>query len=176
MFLGLTLLAACATIGPGSGPSTVQTQPPAITQPSTAMVITTRPPTPQPTLRAKVGIAFTYSDGWKVTALRWQEQAPTNSFLTPNPGNRLVAVFVRFDNGTTTVGHFNPFDFQLQDAVGVRRTVAFASVRNDSLHSGDLAPGAFVSGSVVFEAPVGDQRLELVYQSSPYQQATWELY
>jgi hypothetical protein len=148
-----------------------------VTQPPAATVAPTRAPTPQPTLRAKVGVPFTYLDGWKVTAVRWEEQPPTGStFFTPTPGTRLVAVFVRFDNGAVATGHFNPFDFKLQDATGVRRDQAFSSSRNDRLSSGELASGAFVSGSVVFEAPIGDKRLELIYQTYGYVQATWELY
>jgi len=178
LVLAILAVASCSQIGPGSGPSTVQTQPPVLTQPPAA--VATRAPTPQPTLRGKAGAPFTYTDGWKVTLIRWQEQPRGSSmFFTPTPGMRLVAVFVRFDNGTVSTGHFNPLDFKLQDATGVRRAESFASVgssRNDKLDSGDLAPGAFVSGSIVIEAPNGDARLEVIYESYPYVQATWELY
>lgn len=134
-------------------------------------------PTPTPTvLRLKVGQSVTYKNGWKLTVIRWEEQAP-DRYSTLSPGMRLVTVIVRFDNAGTSADSFNRFDFKLQDGGGVRRGPSGGFDRNDRLGSGELAPGAFVSGSLTFEAPIGDQRLQLIYEATfRYQQATWELY
>lgn len=142
------------------------------------------PPTPRPAattnpdaaFRAKVGTPATYSDGWKITVTKWEEQA-AGRFATPKPGQRFVAVTVRYDNGTPKEGSFNAFDWNLQDSAGVRHSVAiFAGERSDTLNSGPVAPGSFVTGSVQFEVPVGDAKLEMLYTSFTYKLATWELY
>ena len=144
----------------------------------TPVKTTARPATatPEATFRAKVGTAVTYSDGLKIAVLKWEEQA-AGRFITPKPGTRLVAVIVRYDNGTPKEVNFNPFDWTLQDSTGVRHQTEFVGGdRNDTLHSGSLAPGSFVTGSVQFAVPIGDVKLEMLYTGFTYKIATWELY
>jgi hypothetical protein len=64
----------------------------------------------------------------------------------------------------------------VQDTNGVRHDASFFSDRNDVLHSGTLAAGGFVVGTVTFEVPATDQRLSALYTSFAYKLATWELY
>jgi hypothetical protein len=132
--------------------------------------------TPEPTFRGKVGSGVGYTSGWTVTLVKWEEQAPAR-FSTPRPGLRYIAVFVRLENASPTTQHVNPLDFKIQDATGVRREHAFFSDRSDGLGLSDVVPGAFVAGSLVFEAPIGDAKLELIYDGgAQFKQATWELY
>lgn len=136
------------------------------------------PPTPSPSPAAiilKAGANVAYTDGWKITLLRSESQSPS-TYSTPKPGMQFVAVIVRYDNGTAKQASFNEFDWAMQDSSGVRRIAAFFLGRNDDLNSGQLAPGSFVQGSIVFEAPVGDARLSVIYQKYGYQLATWQLY
>lgn len=170
LLLVAALLAGCAPTGFATTPRTATTAPAATTPaPATS--------DPNAAFRAKVGTPAIYSDGWKVTVQKWAEQ-PAGRFSTPKPGQRFIAVTVRYDNGSAKDGSFNIFDWSLQDSAGVRHTIAiFAGERSDSLGSGPLAPGAFVTGSVQFEAPVGDTKLEMLYTSiGLYKLATWELY
>jgi hypothetical protein len=129
-------------------------------------------------LRAKIGAPVTYPDGWKVTAVRWEEQPPSR-LTTPAPGLRFVVVVVRVDNATTRTEPVNPFNFKLSDSAGVRRDTPIGTpARSDELHNTFLEPGSFVSGSIVFEAPIGDSKLQLLYEVRYYslRTARWELY
>ena len=68
-------------------------------------------------------------------------------------------------------------DWKMQDSAGVRRSTAFAFVQlSDELNSGRLAPGGFVTGSILFELPASEQHAVAIYESFNYLQATWELY
>jgi len=133
--------------------------------------------TPTPSaIVARLGTFVTYTDGWRIEVLRTEPQAPAQ-YSTPKPGLQYLAVIVRYDNGTAAQQSFNPYDWKLQDSTGVRRDVAFfLGDRADTLHSGQLAPGAFVQGSIVFEMPVGDTRLSAIYDRYSYKVATWLLY
>jgi hypothetical protein len=168
--IALLVLVGCTPIA--ESPSSRATDPASGVTPATVAAAT---PTPEPTIRKKIGGVAEYVDRWRVTAVRWSDQ-PAGRFSSPKPGNRFVVVIVRYDNGTPKVGHFNALDWKLQDSAGVRRTYAFFSDRDDLLSSGDLAPGGFVSGSLVFEVPQADNHLELIYEGIGYTQATWELY
>jgi len=123
----------------------------------------------------KVGAAITYTNGWKVTVVRSEPQ-PASSSTSPSAGMQFVAVTVRYDNGTTTQNSYNKFDWKVQDSVGVRRGPAFFIGRTDGLGYGELAPGSFVQGSIVFEVPIGDARLAVIYEKYGYKLATWQLY
>lgn len=150
--------------------------PAAPTTPTPAPVLPPQPtPTPSPTVGTYSPV--TYSDGWRLTLVRVEEQAPT-SYDLPRPGMRFVAVFVRFDNGTLTVRRYGTFDFRLRDGRGVRHSPQiFFFGRNDLLVSGELAPGGFVAGSLVFEVPVGDLALRLIYDEGiRYTQASFTLF
>jgi Domain of unknown function (DUF4352) len=141
---------------------------------------TARPtPTPEATIRKKVGTAVQYEDGWKITVTAFAEQPPKTGLFasTPAPDNRYVKLTVRYDNGTAKEASFNVFDWKLQDSAGVRKSQTFALVDlADPLSSGKLAPGGFVSGSIVFELPTGEKNALAIYESFAYKQATWELY
>lgn len=123
----------------------------------------------------KVGAAVTYTTGWKVTVVRSEPQ-PASSSTSPSAGMQFIAVTVRYDNGTTKQDSYNAYDWKLQDSTGVRRGPAFFIGRTDKLNSGELAPGSFVQGSIVFEAPIGDARLSAIYEKYGYKLATWQLY
>ena len=121
------------------------------------------------TALGRIGDRIRYPDGWKLTVQRLDEQPPPSpgSFNTMSPGFRLVVVTVRFDNGATATIAPSSSDFKLQDSNGVRRgsfSLGLRSERADQLKSDDLASSGFVIGTIVFEAPRGDQRLTLVYE------------
>lgn len=137
-------------------------------------------PTPAPSadlpIILKAGMSVTYTNGWKITVLRTEPQA-ASTYSTPKPGMQYVAAIVRYDNGTLVEASFNSYDWEMQDSAGVRRRESFFyPSRNDALNSGKLAPGGFVQGAIVFEVPVGDARLSLLYSKYGYKLATWQLY
>src|SRR5205823_5134541 len=125
-------------------------------------------PTPEATIRKKVGTTVAYLDGWKLTVAGFANVPPqTGTFAsTPSPGNRFVKLTVRYDNGTAKEASFNALDWKMQDSAGVRRSTAFAFVQlSDELNSGRLAPGGFVTGSILFELPASEQHAVAIYES-----------
>jgi len=132
--------------------------------------------TAEPTIRKKVGTAVQYDDGWKMTVMKFEEQAASR-FSTPAPGNRYVKLTVRYDNGTPKEASYNVYDWKMQDSTGVRRSQTFALIDDSSaLGSGKLAPGGFVTGSIIFELPVVERTAIAIYENYGYRQATWELF
>ena len=75
----------------------------------------------------------------------------------------IVDVTIR-NTGSSTVS-YNVFDFSLQDSNGnITDQTFYTSDRNTDLSSGQLAPGGTVTGTIPFEAPIGDTGLELIYE------------
>lgn len=141
---------------------------PATAAPRTPVPVVTPGPTPPPATPTprttyRIGEVAAFADGWRATVLRLEEQ-PAGTYTKPSAGMRFVAVILRFDNGSAQSVSLSPFlELKVQDSAGVRRRPQLFSDRNDALSSGRVAPGSFVSGSVTFEAPIGDSRLQLVY-------------
>jgi uncharacterized protein DUF4352 len=159
------------------GPTPVANQPgqPA---PTTAAPAASSTAAPTATSRRtyKVGEAIASTDGWRLTVVKSEDSQPVSSFFTPKPGNGYVAVFVRHDNGSSKPVSTNPFFFKLQDSAGIRHDAAIFGSRDDKLGSGEVAPGAFVVGSIVFEVPTGDTKLSLIYEQFGYARTTIELF
>lgn len=127
---------------------------------------------PSPTPAATPRTVMTYTDGWKIALLEWGDQ-PSTQYTKPQTGMRFVFVRVRFDNNSVSTVRASSYDFTLQDSLGVRRDpVWYYPNRTDALNGGDVVAGAFLSGTMVFEAPVGDAGLRLIYEKYPYVQAT----
>lgn len=162
---------------PGESAPPTASPPPLTVAPSTVApsAAPTAPPTATPRRAFKIGEPVQFADGWRITVVKIEEQAP-KQFFTPAPGSRFVAVYVRHDNGSTKAVSFNTFYFKLQDGTGVRRGIDLFGGRDDRLSSGELAPGAFVVGSLTFAVPVGDKQLQLIYEQIGYAQTTFELY
>lgn len=180
--VALLVTSSCSEVPHANVPG--QTPPPTAPPPSLTVPPTTPAPaspaattaaTATPRRAFKIGEAVGYQDGWRLTVLKIEETA-AGQFFTPKPGMRYVSVIVRFDNGGSKPVSANPFFFKLQDTTGVRRDITFLSTRDDRLSATRVAPGAFVVGSVTFEAPVGDKTLQLIYEQFGYSQTTVELY
>jgi uncharacterized protein DUF4352 len=124
--------------------------------------------TPRPVI-APAQASWIWTDGFTLEA-RLEEATPSmvNQFSKPTPGFRWVFVVVRISNGSGEPQYFNEFRFQLVDSQGVRRQPGCCDTRNDTLNSGTLAPGEKVVGSIMFEAPLTDNRLTLLYDEGPF--------
>jgi len=177
-FLTVIALAACSQTPranlPGESAPPTQSPPPLTVAPATAAP--TQPPaTATPRRAFKIGDPVAFTDGWRLTVMKIEDQA-AERFFTPKPGMHYVAITVRHDNGSPKEVSFNTFYFKVQDSNGVRRDGSIFGTRDDSLKSGQLAPGGFVVGSLTFEVPVGDKQLQLIYEQFGYAQTTIELF
>ncbi len=162
-----SLLVACSAPLEGAAGTAAQTA----TRPSAS---------PEPVLRVKMGTPITFEDGLRLTVLSVEDQRPGTGFLssTPAPDTRFIAIFVRFDNGSPVTVDLEGYAFALSDGRGVRHTrVNLSGVpRSDEFKSGNVTPGSALAGSLIFEAPTADTKLELIYSKVGYRTATIELY
>lgn len=102
-------------------------------------------------------------DGTIITVVN-VEKSPGNEWDKPQEGNEFVIITVRYENNSDENISYNPFDFQIKNSQGQITEQAFVITEGWlTLNSGELAPGGKVEGTITFEAPIGDEGLQLIY-------------
>lgn len=102
-------------------------------------------------------------DGTIITVVN-VEKSPGNEWDKPQEGNEFVIITVRYENNSDENISYNPFDFQIKNSQGQITEQAFVITEGwSTLNSGELAPGGKVEGTITFEAPIGDEGLQLIY-------------
>ena len=92
-----------------------------------------------------------------------QPVAPPDRFTNPAAGMEFGVADVEVCAGTEKVS-YNPFAWNAQTPDNRRYRTTFQRLRNPTLSSGDIAPGAgCVRGWVTFELPVGQRPTSLVH-------------
>lgn len=90
-----------------------------------------------------------------------------NEYSQPDSGNEFVNVKVSIENNSDGQISYNTFDWKIKNSDGMITDVDMETYGLDgSLESGELAPGGKVSGTLVFQAPSGDEGLALQYSPS----------
>ncbi len=122
----------------------------------------TTEPTATPQTTFKVGQVVEMKD-YQLT-VNSVKKAASKGYTTPmKKGNEFVFVNVTIVNKSDKEVSYNPYDFKIQDSTGNQTNTTFAST-DDELHSGSLAAGGKVTGTLSFEAPKGDAQLSVIYQ------------
>lgn len=84
--------------------------------------------------------------------------------FTPKDGNEYVVVYITLENIGSEIERYSILNFALQNSTGVRLHEAFSDIdRKTNIGVGELAIGDKLTGTVTFEAPIGDTELGLVY-------------
>jgi hypothetical protein len=113
----------------------------------------------------KLGESIQLKDN-KLTVTKVTKSAGTE-FDKPKAGNEFVIVTLTVENAGKENISYNPFDFKMTNSQGQITDAAFTVVNTDTaLQSGELAAGGKVSGTIAFEQPKGDSKLQLQYQPS----------
>lgn len=95
------------------------------------------------------------------------EKSQGSEFDKPKSGQEYVIVTVEIENKGSENITYNPFDFKMSNSQGQVIDQTFTTISIDtSLSSGELAPNGKVSGTIPFEMPVGDTKLQLQYSPS----------
>lgn len=90
-------------------------------------------------------------------------------FDKPAEGMEYIIVEVTITNTGDNEIDYNPFDYKMQNSQGQIESQAFSIVNQGSeLKSGKLAAGGNVTGSIVFEQPIDDTDLTLIYQANMF--------
>ena len=112
-------------------------------------------------------IGDTVQLGDNVLTVTKVDKSAGDEFDKPKQGNEYVIVHVRIENKGKDKIDYNPFDFKLQNSNGQLVDAAITGIGNDTaLQAGQLTPGGKVEGSITFEAPKGDTKLQLQYTPS----------
>jgi Domain of unknown function (DUF4352) len=91
-----------------------------------------------------------------------------NPFTKPKSGKQFIKVSLELKNNSSNIISFNPFDYKVEDTNGLQLGPDSSSYSlDDKLDSGNLAQNGKVSGSLIFEIPVGDKGVKLIYQYQP---------
>jgi hypothetical protein len=102
----------------------------------------------------------------------------TSTALTPvkpqYSDSSYLCTTVTYVNGGKDSASFNAFDWKLQDPQGASRDNTFGGSDN-TLNSGDLAPGGTVTGDVCFDDPGASGTYKVIYSASFWndKKATW---
>ncbi|MFE6795089.1 DUF4352 domain-containing protein [Paenibacillus chitinolyticus] len=93
---------------------------------------------------------------------KFTEQGPE----TPNlPDGEFVVVTLDIENSGAQELAYNPYSFEMANSRGMTSDKVLASFSGETgLKYGELAPGAKVSGTLVFEQPKGDPKLQLLHK------------
>ncbi len=95
------------------------------------------------------------------------EKSQGNSWDKPKSGKEFVIVTLTIENKGNKNLAYNPFYFKMQNSQGQQENETFSTINNDTaLQSGELIPGGKVSGTIIFEQPIGDTGLVLIYNDS----------
>src|SRR4051794_3895224 len=93
----------------------------------------------------------------------------TSTALTPvkpqYSDSSYLCTTVTYVNGGKDSASFNAFDWKLQDPQGASRDNTFGGSDN-TLNSGDLAPGGTVTGDVCFDDPGASGTYKVIYSAS----------
>jgi Telomeric repeat-binding factor 2. len=93
------------------------------------------------------------------------EKSAGGEYDKPKSGNEFVVVTVNIKNAGQENVDYNPFYFTMQNSQGQisNGTISMDNTKT-ALSSGQLTPGGFVSGTVIFEEPKNDKALKLIYK------------
>ncbi len=96
------------------------------------------------------------------------ERSQGEQYNKPASGKEYVIVHVKIENKGDSNLSYNPFYFKMQNSQGQQENYTITVGINDDtqLNSGELIPGGSVEGTMVFEEPIGDTGLILVYNDN----------
>lgn len=83
----------------------------------------------------------------------------------PKDGMEYVIVTIEIVNKGDDDESYNPLYFKVKNSQGQKEGMALSGVNNDTaMKAGELSADGVVDGTIVFEEPVNDSKLTLIYQ------------
>lgn len=90
-----------------------------------------------------------------------------SDFDNPKDGMEYIIISIAINNKGSREISYNTYDFEMANSKGQLTDPAISIIDTEtSLSSGNLLPNGFVEGTMVFEQPVDDTALTLVYTPS----------
>ncbi|WP_165998432.1 DUF4352 domain-containing protein [Bacillus sp. Cs-700] len=110
----------------------------------------------------KVGDVVQINDK-ELTVLK-VEKSKGNEYSSLKSGDEYVIISVKITNNSKEKISYNPYDFEMSNSKGQILQHSYSGIHEDTaLHYGELAPGGTVEGTVLFEQPIDDKKLQLQY-------------
>ena len=95
------------------------------------------------------------------------ERSQGEEYSKPASGKEYVIVHVKIENKGDSNLSYNPYYFKMQNSQGQQENTTITIIDQDTaLNSGELIPGGTVEGTLVFEEPIGDAGLVLIYNDN----------
>jgi hypothetical protein len=102
-----------------------------------------------------------------VLTVKEVKKSQGDEFDRPKEGYEYVILSVEIENDGDDRISYNPYDFEMSNSQGNITDITFTTIDTDTaLSSGELAPGGKVSGTLAFEQPINDTKLQLLYTPS----------
>ena len=104
--------------------------------------------------------------------------APTNEFVRPAAGKKIVSVELQVKNtGTKSAQLSSLLQFKLRDSTNAQYDVSLIADKEPSFPEGELSPGTTNRGFVSFEVPTAATGLQFAFDANIFGggRITWEL-
>ena len=141
--------------------------PPPPTSATTPIATVTVPPEPTYEVKDKYLVGdIAQLDDTQVQVTKLEKSAGTK-YDKPKDGQEYVIVTIAIKNKGSAEIDYNTYDFQMSNSQGQLSDQVFTIVNAETtLGSGQLMSNGVVTGTVVFEQPIDDSALELIYKPS----------
>lgn len=93
------------------------------------------------------------------------QESPKSDCGTPQEGFEFVTVTVQIENTGSNALRYDTLDFKMVNSLG-QISPAELCPSKSALGMGSIKPGKSKEGTLVFQQPVGDQKLRLIYKNS----------
>ena len=95
------------------------------------------------------------------------EKSNGNEYSSLKSGEEYVIVSVKITNAGKKEISYNSYDFEMSNSKGQILQHSYSNIHEDTeLHYGELEPGGTVEGTVLFEQPKDDEKLQLQYTAN----------
>ncbi|WP_426447653.1 DUF4352 domain-containing protein [Paenibacillus sp. S-38] len=108
--------------------------------------------------------------GHKVKVNSIRKESRINEFEKPAKGKEFVIVSVTIENGSNEEISYDPWLFDILNSQG-----QITNPHSSNLETGKLIPGGKVTGELVFEQPIGDPKLQVIYKWNLFSKETIKL-
>lgn len=102
-------------------------------------------------------------EGFETTVTK-VEKSKGSEYDKPRSGNEFVIVHIELKNNSSKQVSYDPSNYKMSNSKGQITDIASTMVDQDTyLSYGDLASGGSIEGTLAFEQPKNDKKLQLQY-------------
>lgn len=165
--LAIIVLISFASAGGDDSTSTTSNEPKVTTKEETAKE------EPKEEVKTEFAVGEQIQLGDNAVTVVKVDKTKGGEYDSPKSGHEYVIVTVEIENKGSENISYNPYDFKMSNSQGQVVDSTFTTIDSDtSLSSGELSAGGKVSGTIPFEMPIADPKLQLQYIPSFWSEDT----